>query len=212
MKNQRSKIVYFYDALCGWCYGFSPVIQRIHEVYAEKFDFEIISGGLKLGDGVGPIGVVAPYIKAGAYKVVEERCGVTFGEEFVKGPLEEGKMILNSLPPAIALSIVKDQKPEEAFAFASVLHKAIYVDGLHPENIAGYGTYASNIGLNAADFVVDMQKSTYEELAQSDFQLARHFGINGFPAMIGIKEETAYMITRGYVPFESVASLLDSFG
>ena len=30
-------VFYCYDAYCGWCYGFSPVIRRIAEEYEGKF-------------------------------------------------------------------------------------------------------------------------------------------------------------------------------
>lgn len=211
MKKEKSDLLYFYDALCGWCYGFSPVIHQIKKNYQSNFDFRIISGGLKVGEGVGPIGVVAPYIKAGAYKTVEERCGVKFGEDFVNGPLETGDMRLNSLPPAIALSIVKKQKPEEAFEFGSILHKAVYVDGHHPEDLDGYGKYAEKIGLDGVAFVETMKDPIAEGMAQEDFQLARKFGINGFPTLVGIKENKAYLISNGYMDYEAVAARLEAF-
>ena len=31
-------IYYCYDAYCGWCYGFSPVIKRIFDAYREEAD------------------------------------------------------------------------------------------------------------------------------------------------------------------------------
>lgn len=204
------KLIYFYDALCGWCYGFSPVISKIYTDYQEQFDFEIISGGLKIGDGVGPIGVVAPYIKAGAYKTVEERAGVTFGEAFVQGALEEGTMILNSLPPGIALSIVKEKMPEKAFEFASILHKAIYMDGLHPEDLAGYGPYVEKIGLDSAEFVADMQLPEFEKRTKQEFAFSQQLGIRGFPTLIGVKADSAFMITHGYEDYDIVSAKLDS--
>ena len=64
----KTKILYFYDALCGWCFGFSTVIERLKSEFGHEFDFEIVSGGLSLGKKSGPIGEVSPYIKGGAYK------------------------------------------------------------------------------------------------------------------------------------------------
>ncbi|MEM7371828.1 MAG: DsbA family protein [Bacteroidota bacterium] len=208
--NGKIKLIYFYDALCGWCYGFSPVIAKIYANYQDRFEFEIISGGLKIGDAVGPIGVVAPYIKAGAYRTVEERSGVRFGEAFVNGPLEEGTMILNSLPPGIALSIVKKNMPDRAFEFASILHKAIYIDGLHPEDLSGYGRYAEKIGLNSAEFVTNMQLSEFEKRTKQEFALSQQLGIRGFPTLIGVKADSAFMITHGYEEYDLVAAKLDS--
>ncbi len=80
-------------------------------------------------------------------------------------------MVLNSLPPATALSIVKEWKPEKAFAFGAILHKAIYVDGMHPEDIKGYGQYAEQIGLNAVAFSEAMSQDTFRKLAEQDFKL-----------------------------------------
>jgi putative protein-disulfide isomerase len=57
------KMLYFYDALCGWCYGFSPVMQKTAEVYQDQFEFQVVSGGMISGSRIGPIGTVAPYIK-----------------------------------------------------------------------------------------------------------------------------------------------------
>ncbi len=67
---KKGKLIYVYDALCGWCYGFSPVISKIHKEYKDSLEFEVISGGMILGDRIGPIGEVASYIKTGL-----QRCG-----------------------------------------------------------------------------------------------------------------------------------------
>lgn len=64
-------IYYCYDAYCGWCYGFSPVIKQLSELYADRMAFEVLSGGMILPDTPRHIGAVAGYISE-AYKVVEE--------------------------------------------------------------------------------------------------------------------------------------------
>lgn len=209
MEKENLKILYFYDALCGWCYGFSPVMEKVKVTYDDQFDFEIISGGLALGPKAGPIGTVAPYIKAGAYKTVEQQCGVKFGDDFVNGPLQEGTMILNSLPPAIALSIVKQLKPTKAFEFGSILHKAIYVDGLHPKNIEGYSKYAQEIGFDESNFLALMNDKLYHQFAQDDFNLSKQYGISGFPTLVGIVGDSSFIISNGYVDFQYISSKLE---
>lgn len=206
--NNTTKIVYVFDALCGWCYGFSPVIKQLHENYADKFDFTIVSGGLSV-ENPGPINEVAPYIKAGAYKTVEEKCGVKFGDAFINGTLKTGDMILNSLPPAIALAIVKEQMPSKAFAFGTILHKAIYVDGHQPEDIEGYGKYAAKIGLDPVQFVSDMSKENYEKVAYNDFSIAKQYGVVGFPSLVAVKKDTSFIINNGYNSYDKIAAVLD---
>ena len=48
-------LIYCYDAYCGWCYGFSPVIKKIAEEYKDKLDIEVLSGGMMIGEGKMPI-------------------------------------------------------------------------------------------------------------------------------------------------------------
>ena len=38
---EKKTLIYCYDAYCGWCYGFSPVIQKISEEMSNKIDLEV---------------------------------------------------------------------------------------------------------------------------------------------------------------------------
>lgn len=62
-------------------------------------------------------------------------------------------MVLNSVPPAIALSIVKALKPKLAFRFGTTLHKSIYLDRMHPEDMEWYRKYASELGFDATELI-----------------------------------------------------------
>ena len=43
------KILYFWDAYCGWCYGFNKIFTKFYEKHSDV-EIEIISGGLFFGD------------------------------------------------------------------------------------------------------------------------------------------------------------------
>ena len=74
-------IIYCYDAYCGWCYGFSPVIKSLNKKYNTHFDFETISGGMIPIESTQHISKIAPFI-LDAYKSVEETTGFKFGEDY----------------------------------------------------------------------------------------------------------------------------------
>ena len=44
--------IYCYDAYCGWCYGFSPVIKQLSYAYQPQIHTEVLSGGMLAGAGV----------------------------------------------------------------------------------------------------------------------------------------------------------------
>ena len=198
-----------YDAICGWCFGFSPVMARLKEHYEDQINFEVISGGLKLGANTGAINVIAPYIKT-AYQDVEKACGVKFGDKFVNGTLKQGTMILNSLPPAIALCIMKERYPEKSFSFASLLHKMYYVDGIEPENNEAYGTYAAILGYDHQEFNMKMGDSVYVQKAYKDFDYAQQLGANSFPTIILEYNGKREILFKGYVSFDQAKNIIDS--
>ena len=134
---EQLKLIYIYDALCGWCYGFSPVINDFAEKFKEELDIQVVSRGMIRGDRIGPIGEVAPYIKD-AYKTVEDSTGVKFGEAFLQAILADGSTVFTSIPASIALSVFKTLQPENSLKYATDLQKAIYLDGVQPLDISAY--------------------------------------------------------------------------
>jgi len=204
----KTKIIYIYDAICGWCFGFSPVMARFAEEYKGKVDIDVVSGGLKLGKGAGPIGIVAPYIKH-AYLDVERASGVKFGERFVHGGLKDGTLVLNSLPPAIALSIMKEKYPENALKFTGILHTMIYVDGVDPENVDAYGAYAAKLGYDSIDFTARMRDTAYTEKANRDFEYAASLGVHSFPTLFVEANGKVEKLLHGYVPYEKLKAIFD---
>jgi len=101
----RAKLIYFYDPLCGWCFGFSPVMSEIQDAYGDKLDIEVISGGLFLDLRAGAVNTVAPHIKSGAYKSVELQTGVMFGKPFLDNVFGDGTLVLNSPTDTMELAV-----------------------------------------------------------------------------------------------------------
>lgn len=207
MKESEEKptIFYVYDVLCGWCYGFSNVIQEFKKRHEEDFNFKVLSGGMVTGEKVGPIGEVASYIKD-AYHDVEERTGTKFGEEFIQKLVNEGKDIFTSVPAAMALALFRTQQPENELEFATRMQKAIYYQGLAPGDWNTYGQCAQDFGLNADEFASKVQNQKLLELANKEFGVVANWGIKGFPSVLIQKGDQAYLIARGYSDLEELES------
>ena len=191
------KIIYVYDALCGWCYGFSPVMEKFYQDHRAEVSFEVMSGGMITGSRIGPIGEVAPYIKW-AYKEVEQATGVTFGKGFLDDVLEEGTTVFTSVPLGVALSVFKSHRPEEAVLFAGALQKAVYYDGIAPQDAAAYAPLAEAFGINGKTFVGQMEQPEFLALAEADFQRSQQLGVSGFPTVFAEVDDTYYRLASGY--------------
>ena len=209
--SSKVKLIYYFDALCGWCYGFSPVISKINQEYGDQLEIEVVSGGLFLGNRAGFVNDVAPHIKSGAYKAVEAKTGVKFGSVFLDDVFGEGKMVLNSLPPTIALSIVKEEKPEHALKFAELLLKAVYYDGLNPIDQDGLADCATTFGFNKEDFKRKLGEEKYRKATEAEFTKFRSSQYSGMPALVVLKDGKENLLSHGYSSFEAVKLRLEPF-
>lgn len=198
------KVLYVYDALCGWCYGFSPVMKQFQETYNATVDVEVLSGGMITGGRIGPIGEVASYI-SWAYKDVENATGVKFGDSFLNKTLKNGKAIFTSIPPATALCVFKTlDTTRRSVQFAAMLQKAIYYDGLEPEDIDAYGKLAAEFGIDAHLFTSKMKDPLFKQMAEADFNKTQALNVTGFPTVFLVINNNYYKIGSGYIPFQKL--------
>jgi putative protein-disulfide isomerase len=78
----KDRIIYVFDPMCGWCFGFGKVMTEFEATYKDSIDFDVISGGMVVGEREGPVGDFADYI-LGAYTRVEEYSGMKFGQPYL---------------------------------------------------------------------------------------------------------------------------------
>jgi putative protein-disulfide isomerase len=196
-------LLYIYDPLCGWCYGFSPVIQEFAEKHQDHFDVGVISGGMITGERIGPIGEVAGYISK-AYRDVEKATGISFGKSFLEGTMKKGTAIFTSIPPSKAMAIFKTKYPDKALEYASSLQKAIYYDGVVPTNIEHFALLAESYGWNREEFLEKLDTQQAEDLMQRDFQISHELGISGFPTVLISVNDQLYVLARGYTNLKNL--------
>lgn len=199
------RVLYVYDALCGWCYGFSTVIQRFYHEQATTLEFTVLSGGMMTGDRVRPIAESAPYIRE-AYKAVEEQTGVRFGAAYLDNILGPGTYRSDSEKPGMAMTLFKTARTGREIEFAGDLQNALYRDGIDLNVAANYGPLVERYGVNPDEFVNHIADDAIREQTQAEFALVAQFGISGFPAVIVENGEDLYLVARGYVPYDVLSA------
>ena len=203
-------LFYCYDAYCGWCYGFSSVIQQIDAEYSKYVPIEVLSGGMILPEKPVHIGVTASFIE-GAYKTVEEYTGVTFGEDYlwhIKHP-DSSDWYPNSEKPAIAMCILKEYYPEKQVAFAADLQYALHYEGRDLTDNESYRHLIDKYGIQAEAFYAKLESEEYKERAYYEFQLCKQLQVKGYPCLLlQTGESKFYLVSSGYASFETVNTRL----
>ncbi len=205
-------IIYCYDAYCGWCYGFSPVIKKIADDYKASMPIEVLSGGMVLPEKPTHIRATAAYIES-AYKNVEELTGIQFGEDYlwhIKNP-EESDWYPNSEKPAIAMCIFKEYYPDRAVEFAADLQLALFQEGRDLTDNESYRHLLEKYSIQAEVFYEKLTSETYKEMAYYEFALMKQLQVTGFPCVFVQTGETKFhLVARGYTDYKTLKARIEN--
>jgi putative protein-disulfide isomerase len=202
------QIIYCYDAYCGWCYGFSPVMKRIYEKYKNAIAFEVLSGGMIISDPPRHIGVTAGYVKD-SYKQVEEYTGIRFGADYLWHILnpDESDWFPDSRKPAVAMSIFKEQFPALQVVFAAELQHALFQEGRDLCDNEAYRHLLEKYHIDEAAFYAKLAAEEYKERAAYEFALVKQLQVTGYPAVLLQETETKFhLLAKGFTDFETIDS------
>lgn len=207
-----TNLIYCYDAYCGWCYGFSEVMKKIFSEYKNRFDFEVLSGGMILPEEPVSINATAKYIES-AYKRVEEITGIKFGEDYlwhIKHP-EISDWFPNSEKPAIALCVFKEYFPEMQVSFAADLQYALHFEGRDLTDDESYRLLLDKYNIPAEEFYEKLDDEEYKEKAHYEFALCKQLKVTGFPAVfIQLSDSKFYLIAEGYTDYETLHQRIEN--
>jgi putative protein-disulfide isomerase len=204
-------IYYCYDAYCGWCYGFSAAISKIAEEYKQQLKFEVLSGGMIPAENAKPISATANYI-SNAYKIVEERTGVQFGQDYLWHIFNPDKSdwFPHSEKAAAALCIFKEIFPERQVEFAADLQYSLHFEGRDLTDNEAYRHLLAKYEIAADDFYIKLNSDAYQEKARYEFALCQQLQVTGFPAVLmQVGDTKFYLVARGFTAYEDVKARID---
>lgn len=209
---KKPVLVYCYDAYCGWCYGFSSVINKIAHKYADQLDIDVLSGGMILPEKPAHIKISAGYI-LNAYPDVEKLTGVKFGEDYlwhIRNP-EESDWYPNSEKPAIALCIFKEFYPDRALEFATDLQYALHFEGRDLTDNEAYLHLLEKYSIQSEIFFEKLGSEEYKEMAYYEFSLMKQLQVNGYPTVFIQTDDLKFtMVARGYTDYDTLKERMDA--
>lgn len=206
----KTKIYYIMDTMCGWCYGFSDVISKIHEKYKDAYDFSILPGGMWVDENVKTINdSLGDYIKGHNIRI-EELTGKKFGEGFNKNILGNSNVVLDSLPGAKSVVLIQRLKKDITFDFLKKIQEAFFIEGKDPNNLEIYTEIAESFGISKEVFETEfLSKSLTKETAKY-FNMVALMGDLSFPTVILVEGDKGRIISQGYSNFEELDQILSS--
>lgn len=209
--EQGAVVYYCYDAYCGWCYGFSPVIKKIEEEYRDRMTFDVLSGGMILPETPTHFGPMAKYIQT-AYKQVENLTGIQFGPDFlwhVNNP-DETDWYPDSTKSGIALCIFKEYHPDKAVQIASDLQYALNYEGRDLTDNEAYRHLLEKYAIPEEEFYTKLKSEQYKDKAYYEFALCKQLQVKGYPCVLmQVSDSKFYLLSQGYTDHETLSGRIE---
>jgi putative protein-disulfide isomerase len=197
--SDKPEIVYVADAMCSWCYAFSPEISKVKEVFKDKTTFRLVNGGLSPGTTM-PMDKHMKKALERNWEEINERSGLPFSFGILS---KESKFIYDTEPAARAVVTLRQLKPEAEFDFFNAVQRAFYAENKNTADIKSY------LDLLPAD--VDKEKftalfSSKETMKKTkeDFSFSDSLAVSGYPSVYIKKGNKYTIITSGYTTAEIV--------
>lgn len=206
-------VTYLFDPLCGWCYGASPMIQKLCQQNSLKL--ELAPTGLFAGNnGRAMNAEFAQYAWSNDMRIAK-MTGQRFTEQYRTQVLSRPGGRLDSETATLALTAVSLTEPQRELAVLKLLQEARYVQALDITALPVVAQLLRDMGLVAAADCLTSGAlelhSTNDTRLQSAQSLLQTFGLHGVPAIV-VTSAGERRVLRGdalFGSFENLMTLLE---
>ncbi|MGJ7580912.1 DsbA family protein [Variovorax sp. RHLX14] len=118
---------YFYDPMCGWCYGATPAVSDLSGTAG--LAFRLLPTGLFSGGNARQMDDAFAAFAWSNDQRIERLTGQRFTEEYRRDVLGDRRQLFDSGPATIALTAVSLTEPEKELVALKAIQHARYVAG-----------------------------------------------------------------------------------
>lgn len=198
-ENLLKPILYYInDPLCGWCYGFAPVIAEFANEFSHKVEFNVISGGMFQGLKRSSTKEFQEYCEKHCSAVVQST-GVKFGVGFLHHTYHSTTADFTSDHPSLAITVFKSFDTPHNLDFAIAVQKAIFFEGIEPNDAKHFAYLASSYGLQTQEFMEKYESPEFLHHTYQEYNLAAKLGANVFPTLLMQHNHELIKIGSGFM-------------
>lgn len=209
----KPTLFYVSDAYCCWCYGFSPVVNRIAGEYQDSIDIEVHNGRM-----VGMNATTASFFRfvpdpLAIHRRVAAYSGQSFGDKYLHhiSVHQKSSLRMDSEVPARAMLVIEHCKPGSKLRAMSLIQQAYYVEAMDLVDYSSYRPVCEELEVSFADFVKRMNSAEAKDMVLREQLMVASLGVCAFPALVlHTSEGRRYDIARGFMKYAQVDQKLKS--
>jgi putative protein-disulfide isomerase len=195
--------LYIADPMCSWCWGFSPVIERIAEEFGDRVPVRVMVGGLRPGTTEPMRDKDKEYV-SNHWDHVHEASGQPFDFGFFD---QEG-FVYDTEPACRAVVTARSLDDGKVLGYLGELHRAFYADNRDSTDPGTLADIAEEYGYSRGEFELTFASPEIREETLADFNFARQCNVSGFPTLLAVENRKPQMVTAGFQKWDVLAEPL----
>ncbi|WP_191601673.1 DsbA family protein [Marinomonas algicola] len=189
-------LIYCYDPMCSWCWGFKPTWTALQKalqpmIESKEILIDYMLGGLAV-DSNEPMPMPMQTMLHGTWERISDQLGTEFNFNF----WTECQPRRSTYPACRACFVARDQNLEAEMVLA--IQEAYYLKAKNPSDVDTLSDCAEHIGLNPIEFQKAMQHTKDQGLLEKEISSARSLGLNSFPSLAVLKGDKLTHIQIDY--------------
>ncbi|WP_284278013.1 DsbA family protein [Mesorhizobium huakuii] len=191
----NSDVTYLFDPLCGWCYGATPMLDRLS---ASGVGIELLPTGLFSGAGARPMDEGFAAHAWSNDQRIERLTGQAFTQAYRNNVLNIRGTLLDSHAATLGISAAGLEGPSRRLTALKAIQHARYVDGRDIVTVDGVAAVLADAGM--ADAAAMLKKPTetlltaHRELVGRGRALFQRLHANGVPSLAVIRNDAPRLI------------------
>ncbi|MER8697132.1 DsbA family protein [Mesorhizobium opportunistum] len=188
-------VTYLFDPLCGWCYGATPMLDRLS---ASGVRIDLLPTGLFSGAGARPMDEAFAVHAWANDQRIERLTGQKFTQAYRQNVLNVRGTLLDSHAATLGISAAGLEGPGGRLTALKAIQRARYVDGRDIVTIDGVAEVLAAAGM--ADAAGLLQSPTerlmkaHRELVGQGRTLFERLHANGVPSLAVIRNDVPRLI------------------
>lgn len=191
----NSEVTYLFDPLCGWCYGATPMLDKLS---ARGVRVELLPTGLFSGAGARPMDEgFAAHAWVNDQRI-ERLTGQKFTQAYQHNVLNVRGTLLDSHAATLGISAAGLEDPCRRLFALKAIQRARYVDGRDIVTIDGVAEVLAAAGMrDAGDLLkapTEGLMTAHRELVGRGRALFQRLHADGVPALAVIRNDAPRLI------------------
>ena len=188
-ESPESVLIYVYDPMCSWCYGFRSTWKALKSQLPEGLPVVSLLGGLADDSDVSMPEDMVEYLKR-TWSQIESTCGVSFNHSYWDQTPPPPRTTFISCRAVIAA----ERLAGRGEAFAERIQDAYYTEA---QNVWDFNTLcdlAEAFGFQRSSFADALMSDDVRAVHNEQRQLAERLQVEGYPSVLLIHQGQAYPI------------------